>query len=68
MSSGYQVHLQGRAYTEDAGLPFFDRAAVIANGTWLCGSALKLLKLCCNYYSLGYEYCESKLDKINLKI
>ena len=28
-------------YTEDAGFPYFDRAAVIANGTWLCGSALK---------------------------
>ena len=35
-------------YTEDAGLPYFDRAAVIANGTWLCGSALKSMgaKLC----------------------
>ena len=28
-------------YTKDAGLPYFDRAASIANGTWLCGSALK---------------------------
>ena len=36
------------AYTEDAGLPYFDRAVVIANGTWLCGSALKSMgaKLC----------------------
>ena len=25
---GYMV------YTEDAGLPYFDRAAVIANGNW----------------------------------
>ena len=35
-------------YTGDAGLPYFDRAAVIANGTWLCGSALKSMgaKLC----------------------
>ena len=35
-------------HTEDAGLPYFDRAAVIANGTWLCGSALKSMgaKLC----------------------
>ena len=35
-------------YTEDAGSPYFDRAAVIANGTWLCGSALKSMgaKLC----------------------
>ena len=35
-------------YTEDAGLPYFDRAAVIANGTWLCGSVLKSMgaKLC----------------------
>ena len=35
-------------YTEDAGLPYFDRAAVIANGTWLCCSALKSMgaKLC----------------------
>ena len=23
-----------RPYTEDAGLPYFDRAAVIANGKW----------------------------------
>ena len=35
-------------YTEDAGLPYFDHSAVIANGTWLCGSALKSMgaKLC----------------------
>ena len=35
-------------YTEDAGLPYFDCATVIANGTWLCGSALKSMgaKLC----------------------
>ena len=35
-------------YTEDAGLPYFDRATAIANGTWLCGSALKSMgaKLC----------------------
>ena len=24
----------GLKYTEDAGLPYFDRAAVIANGKW----------------------------------
>ena len=38
----------GYSYTEDAGLPYFDHAAVIANGTWLCGSALKSMgaKLC----------------------
>ena len=36
------------SYTEDAGFLYFDRAAVIANGTWLCGSALKSMgaKLC----------------------
>ena len=35
-------------YTEDAGLPYFDCAAVIVNGTWLCGSELKSMgaKLC----------------------
>ena len=37
-----------RKYTEDAGLQYFDRATVIANGTWLCGSALRSMgaKLC----------------------
>ena len=29
------------AYTEDAGLPYFDRAAVIANGNWYYASALE---------------------------
>ena len=35
-------------YNEDAGLPYFDHAAVIANGNWKCGSALKSMgtKLC----------------------
>ena len=43
-----QSHPHGDTYTEDAGLPYFDRATVIANGTWLCGSALKSMgaKLC----------------------
>ena len=37
------------AYTEDAGLPYFDRAAVIANGNWYHASALESMgaKLCC---------------------
>ena len=40
--------VQGMPYTKDAGLPYFDRAAVLANGTWLCGTALK---------SMGAKFC-----------
>ena len=38
-------------YTEDAGLPYFDRAAVIANGNWYYASALESMgaKLCLCY-------------------
>ena len=38
-------------YTEDAGLPYFHHAAVIANGNWYCDSALKSTgaKLCFRY-------------------
>ena len=47
-------------YTKDAGLPYFDRAASIANGTWLCGSALKSMgaKLCFLSYlvNIGPSY------------
>ena len=38
-------------HTEDAGLPYFDRAAVIANGNWYYTSALESMgaKLCFRY-------------------
>ena len=31
-------------YTEDAGLPFFNRAAVRANGNWYYGPALESMR------------------------
>ena len=42
-------------YTEDAGLPYFDRAAVKANGTWWYDSALESMraKLCFRYCSVN---------------
>ena len=39
-------------YTEDAGLPFFDRAAVIANGNWYYASALESMGA-----TLCFRYC-----------
>ena len=47
-------------YTEDAGLPYFDRAAVIANGNWYYASALESMgaKLCFRYclVNIGPSY------------
>ena len=47
-------------YTEDAGLPYFDRAAVIANGNWYYPSALESMgaNLCFCYclVSIGPSY------------
>ena len=38
--------------TEDAGLPYFDRAAVIANGNWYYASALESMGA-----KLSFRYC-----------
>ena len=38
--------------TEDAGLPYFDRAAVIANGNWYYTSALESMGA-----KLSFRYC-----------
>ena len=50
----------GLIYTEDAGLPFFNRAAVIANGNWYYASALESMgaKLCFRYclVNIGPRY------------
>ena len=47
-------------YTEDAGLQYFDRAAVIANGNWYYTSALESMgaKLCFHYclVNIGPSY------------
>ena len=42
-------------YTEDAGLPYFNRAAAKANGNWYYASALESMgaKLCCCYCSVN---------------
>ena len=47
-------------YTEDAGLPYFDRAEVIANGNWYYASALESMgaNICFRYHSvnIGHSY------------
>ena len=47
-------------HTEDAGLPYFDRAAVIANGNWYYASAFESMgaKLCFRYclVNIGPRY------------
>ena len=53
----YRCNIEGHdcSYTEDAGLPYFDRAAVIANGNWYYASALESMgaKLCFPYCSVN---------------
>ena len=47
------VHVSSiHVYTEDAGLPYFDRAAVIANGNWYYVSALESMGA-----TLCFRYC-----------
>ena len=47
-------------YTEDAGLPYFDRAAVKAKGNWYYTSALEAMgvKFCfrCRSVNIGPSY------------
>ena len=46
---------QRPVYTEDAGLPYFDRAAVKARGNWYYSSALESMgaKPCFHYRSVN---------------
>ena len=47
--------VQQAEYTEDAGLPYFDRAAVKANRNWYYASALESMgaNLCFRYRSVN---------------
>ena len=48
-------------YTEDAGLPYFNRAAVRANGNWKYGSALESMRV------KSYFRCRSANIALNYK-
>ena len=47
-------------YTAQTGLPYFDRAAVTANGSWLYGSALESMRgdqtFRCRFVNIGLNY------------
>ena len=49
-----------RNYTAQTGLPYFDRAAVTANGSWLYGSALESMRgdqtFRCRFVNIGLNY------------
>ena len=51
----YSVFINVNSLYEDAGLPYFNRAAVIANGNWYYASALESMgaKLCFRYCFLN---------------
>ena len=49
-------------YTEDEGLPFFDRAAVTVNGYWYYASALRPMRgnqsFHCHLVNIGLSYIQ----------